>query len=918
MSNQIVPLGYANTFGDWIVTTNKVLAETNDIGANNYIKDSGTFTINSSGTGLLVKNDAIVQGVLTVAGSGSSATVQNDLTVQRQLYLSNTGTSFLANGTANILGNLLVGGMIMPTFGSGSNGISFLGGTTGDSANIKYYATAGDARKLHIQVTNDTSDDIYLDASGTVVIPNSRDSTSISSGAFVVTGGMGIGGDIYIGGTMKVQSTAEIQLGGKVNISNSMLVSANVDIGKRLTVSGNTTLGANLAVTGSAYFGNTTESTSYNNGAVVVAGGLGVGNLIAGTSIHSDGSISSSGPLYVNYAVQSVSDSTGAIQTTGGLAVAQRLNVTGSISANGVLYANNATDSSSLTTGSIITAGGAAITKKLYVGSNLNVASLTASKPVFTDADKNLTSTGVVPVNQGGTGVISSSTTGNVLTSNGTYWISSSRGFVTPEDYGAVGNGSTDDSTALQNAINTGKTVLLTEGKTYLHTTALSVTTSNQYIGGPGILRPSGAINGVVVSGGCYGVELSLKFDSAVQTSPGYALKITNANTIKIHKLHIFNAFGGLYIEKANTVVLEWMWAYVRGPGIKWYGSDVLRSDIFSIAFAVLDNSSSNQYGMDWSGNCHTLNIEYLGMVCGSSGKGMVIRNEAGGSTYPAIGRIAQVEIDYPSGHGIEITSGLDYDFSMPYVAGSASGSGIKIASTINSYQVRVQGGKLIGNARYGIENASTGPVLSDGATDLSTNTLGRSTGSVWTQLQRLVIDEIGAVNQNYYMTFNGSNPLLTYGDGSYQTFVRADNQLLYTMDGTTIFKLAKTYGQFYNTLYTTDISSSGSITATGNITAYSDARLKKNIEVIENALDKVDKLNGYTFERTDIDVGRQTGVIAQEVVNVLPEAVTITEDGTYTVAYGNMVGLLIESIKELNSQVTSLKEEIEKLKNPS
>jgi hypothetical protein len=76
--------------------TNKILAETNDIGANNYIKDSGTFTINSSGTGLLIKNDAIVQGVFTVPGTGSSATVQNDLTVGRQLYLSNTQTSLLS------------------------------------------------------------------------------------------------------------------------------------------------------------------------------------------------------------------------------------------------------------------------------------------------------------------------------------------------------------------------------------------------------------------------------------------------------------------------------------------------------------------------------------------------------------------------------------------------------------------------------------------------------------------------------------------------------------------------------------------------------------------------------------------------------------------------------------------------------
>jgi hypothetical protein len=104
-------------------------------------------------------------------------------------------------------------------------------------------------------------------------------------------------------------------------------------------------------------------------------------------------------------------------------------------------------------------------------------------------------------------------------------------------------------------------------------------------------------------------------------------------------------------------------------------------------------------------------------------------------------------------------------------------------------------------------------------------------------------------------------------------------------------------------------------LTCTGNITAYSDARIKKNVTVIDNALSKVQALNGYTFERTDIDVGRQTGVIAQEVMNVLPEAVSVAQDGMYIVAYGNMVGLLIESIKELSAQVAELKLEIERLK---
>jgi phage-related tail fiber protein len=97
-----------------------------------------------------------------------------------------------------------------------------------------------------------------------------------------------------------------------------------------------------------------------------------------------------------------------------------------------------------------------------------------------------------------------------------------------------------------------------------------------------------------------------------------------------------------------------------------------------------------------------------------------------------------------------------------------------------------------------------------------------------------------------------------------------------------------------------------GAIYAAGNIGGLSDIRVKTNIEVIENALDKVDQLRGVVFDRTDISL-RQTGVIAQEVQAVLPEAVS--DDGEHlTVAYGNMVGLLIEAVKELRAEVNRLK----------
>ena len=103
-----------------------------------------------------------------------------------------------------------------------------------------------------------------------------------------------------------------------------------------------------------------------------------------------------------------------------------------------------------------------------------------------------------------------------------------------------------------------------------------------------------------------------------------------------------------------------------------------------------------------------------------------------------------------------------------------------------------------------------------------------------------------------------------------------------------------------------------GNILASGNITAFSDIKLKDNIEVIPNALDKVVQIRGVTFDRIDEEVPRQSGVIAQEVEKVLPEVVITNKNGIKSVAYGNLVGLLIESIKELKVEVNELKARLE------
>lgn len=121
---------------------------------------------------------------------------------------------------------------------------------------------------------------------------------------------------------------------------------------------------------------------------------------------------------------------------------------------------------------------------------------------------------------------------------------------------------------------------------------------------------------------------------------------------------------------------------------------------------------------------------------------------------------------------------------------------------------------------------------------------------------------------------------------------------------GTTQFRDLRVYNG-KTAAIATFAGSTGDLTTTGNITAYSDERLKRDIRTIDNALEKVNKLRGVYFTKNDV---ASTGVIAQEVEKIIPEVVL---DGEYkSVAYGNLVGVLIEAIKELKLEIDLLKKD--------
>ena len=111
------------------------------------------------------------------------------------------------------------------------------------------------------------------------------------------------------------------------------------------------------------------------------------------------------------------------------------------------------------------------------------------------------------------------------------------------------------------------------------------------------------------------------------------------------------------------------------------------------------------------------------------------------------------------------------------------------------------------------------------------------------------------------------------------------------------------------------NLTVNGTVNATGDITAYfsSDERLKDNIELIHNPIQKIKQIKGVSFDWNDqsTNTGHDVGVIAQDIEKVLPELVATRDNGFKAVRYEKIVALLIEAVKEQQSQIEELKEKL-------
>lgn len=263
-----------------------------------------------------------------------------------------------------------------------------------------------------------------------------------------------------------------------------------------------------------------------------------------------------------------------------------------------------------------------------------------------------------------------------------------------------------------------------------------------------------------------------------------------------------------------------------------------------------------------------------------------------------------------------QLTNGAGYTTNAGTVTNVQAGNGITVDSGTTTPTVTVAP-----EAR----TSSTG--------DLLINVNGVSRSNYWEIASGLYLQAISD---------SSGGPRLRSGTGTYSTpsisfksdtntgFWGGTDQVNVSCGGSHRAQFAETGLKLISSALGVNVSPSGTngrIDAGNDIVAYSssDRRWKENIKPIENALSKILKIGGYEFDWKELteeerktqhgNEGHDVGVIAQEVEEVLPEVVTTRENGFKGVKYDKMVALLIEGMKEQQSQIEELKSEIKKLK---
>ena len=887
MANTVSTISYANTFGQWMVATNALVAENNILAAGDYTKDSGTLYLSETTKSALQANgNIVVQKQLLVQGVASSATIDNNLTVAGQVYFSNATLGLTNTGQANINGLLIAQASGL---GLSVANNAYVGGNT----TIKFNTITNNVQ------ANSTVNTTTASITGTTYTNNLEANAKITG---VVAS---ISGSIYTNALQANSSivTDSVQANNTVNTASASITgttftkvlqantSVNTSIITTQSVLSNT-ITANISATiptltvSTKLDGN--NAAAFVNSLQVQGGGLTVnGNFIlTGTTVYASNTFqlstgTSSGITSYLQVARGSSGANAAFRWNEPSLYWETLDVTGNIYSRVITeaylanqtgsFANSAfgqaNSAASFANGAFIQANASFDQSNTYVWPTANSAASFANG-AFVRANS-----GFDAANSA-----ASFANGAFLRANSAYTAANNAVITFTGTTGSFSqntvsfssnNGITFVVTSANNlAVSTSQDLRTSASPTFAGLSLTAPLALSQ--GGTGTTSAASALTNLLPTG----------------TTAGYVLTTGGP--------------GNFY------------WSASAGGG----GGATPGTSINSTRLSYTANGASGYTGNSFTIPAATADTQVRAYINGvrqfeSEYALNLGANTISFTTVPPTGDAVLIEVDgyyvnpyYANNIAFTINSNISTTANTIQLAIDA------LTSKVTTYYANTNisaGPQVFGNVVTGITVAA-GTSNTAFASTAYVQNLANNSGTLTTS----ITGNAGTVTGGVYTT--GDQTI-----GGTKTF---SSTITGSVSGSAATFTSTAQNSQFNSIGigTAASSTTGEIRATGEITAYySDDNLKTRLGTIDNALDKLCSLTGFYYQANETaqalgyKVKREVGVSAQEVQKVMPEIVSSApiDDKYLTIHYERLIPLLIESIKELKNEVDVLKGQI-------
>ena len=389
---------------------------------------SGDLTLDPAGTNVVVNSNLQVTGSATINGAAAITT---------STLLGGTDTSVIQTGSNTVINNTSTLQSVTGRGATTNAAISITNATQSSSTSTGALTVAGG-----IGAGGNLNVDGNANIGGVSVILNTTNATSTGTGALQVRGGVGVANDLVVGGFLNVTGTNVIwstnqsisTTSGALQVKGGAGIAGNVTVGGTLSSPGFTANGDGtvVSVNGQLQANSTTNATSTTTGALRVTGGVGIGgNLHVGGEIVAQKLtiqlttitttlVQTDDIIKTENTTTSNSVSSGALQISGGAGIAKDVYVGQTLNVAGVSRFTNTDESLATTSGSVIISGGLGIAKNLHVGGTI-YGNVDVSGSISTATNLALGTTGQIPyqLNPGQTFFVGPGNAGEILTSQG-------------------------------------------------------------------------------------------------------------------------------------------------------------------------------------------------------------------------------------------------------------------------------------------------------------------------------------------------------------------------------------------------------------------------------------------------------------------------------------------------------------------